>query len=242
MESELFGHVRGAFTGADRDRKGLFASADGGTLFLDEIGDMPMRMQVDLLRALQEKTIRPVGGQKDFTVDVRIIAASNKPLAQLVPQGLFREDLYYRLNVVALKLPPLRARTEDIPLLVDHFLDRIAAQMKSEKMHITRDALRRLSDYGWPGNVRQLEHALLNAAVLADSDVLAGEDFTLEAPEARPLVAAPVPTTGQDRMAREKQRILEALEACNWNKSRAARKLDMPRRTFYRRLKAYDIS
>jgi len=143
---------------------------------------------------------------------------------------------------VALKLPPLRARTEDIPLLVDHFLDRIAAQMKSEKMHITRDALRRLSDYGWPGNVRQLEHALLNAAVLADSDVLAGEDFTLEAPEARPLVAAPVPTTGQDRMAREKQRILEALEACNWNKSRAARKLDMPRRTFYRRLKAYDIS
>ena len=243
LESELFGHVRGAFTGADRDRKGLFAVADGGTLFLDEIGDMPTRMQVDLLRALQEKTIRPVGGQKDFTVDVRIIAASNKPLAQLVPLGKFREDLYYRLNVVALKLPPLRARTEDIPLLVDHFLDRIAAQMKGEKKHLTHDALRRLSEYGWPGNVRQLEHALLNAAVLADDDVLTGEDFTLEAPEARPLQSAlPVPTSGQDRRAREKQRILEALEACNWNKSQAARKLDMPRRTFYRRLKVYDIS
>ncbi len=242
LESELFGHVRGAFTGADRDRKGLFAVAHGGTLFLDEIGDMPMRMQVDLLRALQEKTIRPVGGQKDITVDVRIIAASNKPLAQLVPQGLFREDLYYRLNVVALKLPPLRARTEDIPLLVDHFLDRIAEQMKGDKKHLTREALRRLAEYRWPGNVRQLEHALLNAAVLADSDLLDGEDFTLEAPEAHTPEPTPMPASGQDRREREKQRILEALEACNWNKSKAARRMDMPRRTFYRRLKAYDIS
>ena len=245
LESELFGHVRGAFTGADRDRKGLFAAAHGGTLFLDEIGDMPMRMQVDLLRAVQEKTIRPVGGHKDIQVDVRIIAASNKPLAVLVPQGKFREDLYYRLNVVALRLPPLRERAEDIPLLADHFLTNIAGQMKGTKKKLTRQATHRLGEYNWPGNVRQLEHALLNAVVLADSDLLDAEDFTLEAPQAhapQPLAAAPIPASGVDRLAREKQRILEALETCGWNKSEAARHLGMPRRTFYRRLKTFGIS
>jgi len=242
LESELFGHVRGAFTGADRERKGLFLTAHGGTLFLDEIGDMPARMQVDLLRALQEKTIRPVGAQKDIQVDVRIIAASNKPLAALVQQGSFREDLFYRLKVVTLELPPLRQRADDVPLLVDHFLDLIAAQMKSTKKHLTKVALRRLMDYSWPGNVRQLEHALMNASVLADTDVLDQDDFTLEAPTARKDTRQSHPLTGQQRQTREKEQILEALEACNWNKSKAARRLGMPRRTFYRRLKNYDIS
>jgi transcriptional regulator with GAF, ATPase, and Fis domain len=245
LESELFGHERGAFTGADRDRKGLFAAAHGGTLFLDEIGDMPTRMQVDLLRALQEKTIRPVGAQEDIRVDVRVIAASNKPLPQLVQRGSFREDLYYRLNVVTLRLPPLRERPEDIPLLVDHFLTLIAAQMKVDKKKVTRAALRRLVEYPWPGNVRQLEHALLNASVLADRDFLDESDFTLETPNraAPPEVPAapPPPRSEEDRQARERQRMLEALESCNWNKSRAAELMGMPRRTFYRRLRLYSI-
>jgi serine/threonine-protein kinase PknK len=245
LESELFGHVRGAFTGADRERKGLFTVASGGTLFLDEIGDMPARMQVDLLRALQEKTIRPVGAQDDVKVDVRVLAASNRSLAMLVQKGSFREDLFYRLNVVTLRLPSLRERVEDIPLLVDHFLTAIAGQMKNPKKHLSRGALRRLMEYSWPGNVRQLEHTLMNAAILADGETLDEEDFTLAAP----LVATPAPSaTGrelppsdEDRRAREKRRMLEALESCGWNKSRAAELLGMPRRTFYRRLTAYGI-
>jgi transcriptional regulator with GAF, ATPase, and Fis domain len=248
LESELFGHVRGAFTGADRERKGLFSVADNGTLFLDEIGDMPARMQVDLLRALQEKTIRPVGAQKDIQVDVRVIAASNRPLADLVRSGAFREDLYYRLNVVTLKLPPLRERADDIPLLVDHFLAGIGRQMGTEKKKLTRRAMQQLVEYGWPGNVRQLEHTLMNAAVLAESDVLDEGSFTLEAPVSRAEVSTTAnrlpepPVTEEDRRSREKQQILEALEACNWNKSKAARELGMPRRTFYRRLKDYGVN
>jgi len=245
LESELFGHVRGAFTGADRERKGLFTAAHGGTLFLDEIGDMPMRMQVDLLRALQEKTIRPIGAQQDIKVDVRVIAASNKPLADLIRAKQFREDLYYRLNVVTLKLPALRERREDIPLLCDHFLCAISAQMKSDKKRLTRGALATLTDYSWPGNVRQLEHALMNASVLGDREVLDSDDFRLEAPTAPaaiPISAAPAPSaTATDRRQREHQQIVEALQASNWNKTRAAEILGMPRRTFYRRLKEHGI-
>ncbi len=243
LESELFGHVRGAFTGADRERKGLFASAHGGSLFLDEIGDMPARMQVDLLRALQEKTIRPVGGHDEIKVDVRVIAASNKALAGLVQRGAFREDLFYRLNVVSLRLPPLRERPDDIPLLADHFLSAMAIQMKAEKKRITKEGMRRLLDFAWPGNVRQLEHVLMNAVVLADSAILDAESLTLEAPAAIAPVpsAAPEAQTAEDHRNREKQRILEALEACNWNKSKAAQVLNIPRRTFYRRLTSFGI-
>ena len=245
LESELFGHVRGAFTGADRDRKGLFQASHGGTLFLDEIGDMPHRMQVDLLRALQEKTIRPVGAQKDLKVDVRVIAASNKPLAELVQQGRFREDLFYRLNVVCLKLPPLRQRADDIPLLVDLFLERISTQVKGPRRRVRREAMRHLMAYGWPGNVRQLEHALMNAAVLADGDLLGVDDFNLDAPPtvaATPSEDTPVPSSRGERKAQEMAEILQALEACSWNKSKAARLLGIPRRTFYRRLTSHGIS
>ncbi|MCA9669456.1 MAG: sigma 54-interacting transcriptional regulator [Myxococcales bacterium] len=256
LESELFGHVRGAFTGADRERKGLFQAADGGTLFLDEISDMPSRMQVDLLRALQEHTIRPVGGQKDVKVDVRVIAAANRPLSALVERGEFREDLFYRLHVVRLALPALRERPDDIPLLVDHFLGVIAERMHMPKRGITKAALRRLMSYGWPGNVRQLEHALMNAVVLADGEVLHEDDFSLESPRGTGEHAAVPSGSGafdgdggsraaaaseSDREAEERERIMEALERCNWNKSKAARVLGIPRRTFYRRLRAYDI-
>ena len=245
LESELFGHVRGAFTGADRDRKGLFQAAHGGTLFLDEIGDMPHRMQVDLLRALQEKTIRPVGAQNDLKVDVRVIAASNKPLTGLVQQGRFREDLFYRLNVVCIKLPPLRQRTDDIPLLVDHFISRISTQVQGPRRKVGREAMRSLMAYGWPGNVRQLEHTLMNAAVLADGELLDVDDFNLDAPSKPRAASGPeeqVPANRQERKDLEKARILQALEACNWNKSKAARLMGIPRRTFYRRLTAHGIS
>ena len=246
LESELFGHVRGAFTGADRERKGLFSAADGGTLFLDEIGDMPMRMQVDMLRALQEKVIRPVGSEKDIHVDVRIVAASNKPLPALVEQGLFREDLFYRLHVVKLDIPPLRDRLDDIPLLVDHFLENISRQVPGEKKGITKRALKALMAYSWPGNVRQLEHALMNAAVLADGIALDVDDFTLDAPVVRASHSAEsgdsprsIETgTGDEG---EKEQIVAALKANGWNKSQAAASLGIPRRTFYRRLKAYAI-
>ena len=253
LESELFGHVRGAFTGADRERKGLFAQADGGTLFLDEIGDMPPRMQVDLLRALQEKVIRPVGAQADLRVDVRVLAASNRSLAALVRQGRFREDLFYRLHVVRVALPPLRDRLDDIPLLADFFLKRIAEQMGGEPRRISRAGLRGLMAYHWPGNVRQLEHALLNAAVLAAGTVLDVEDFNLAAPEDLAPELAPqgpvranlapegTATSREQHHAQEQERILAALEQCGWNKSRAAELLSIPRRTFYRRLKAYGI-
>jgi transcriptional regulator with PAS, ATPase and Fis domain len=248
LESELFGHVKGAFTGADRDRKGLFASADGGTLLLDEIGDMPMRMQVDLLRALQEKTIHPIGAQKDISVDVRVLAASNKSLARLVQEKRFREDLYYRLNVVLLKVPPLRERADDIPMLVEHFLNGISTQMKISKKKISTAALRYLMEYPWPGNIRQLEHTLMNASVLVDNPTLEANDFTLDAPLA-PQPSSPSPLTPQgDRdeevsssRGDEREQILNALKKCNWNKSRAAKQLGIPRRTFYRRLKEYGV-
>ncbi len=240
LESELFGHVRGAFTGADRDRRGLFEVASGGTLFLDEIGDTPPRMQAGLLRALQEGVIRRVGATDDIQVDVRLIAATNCDLERAVEQGRFREDLYYRLNVVSLKVPPLRERGDDIALLAEHFLAAASARTGVGKKRLSKAALRRLLEFDWPGNVRQLEHALTNAVVLADSDELSPGDFEIFANP------APAPDHGsslgpEERREREKERIVEALEACGWNKSKAARLLRMPRRTFYRRLADYEI-
>ncbi|MFH1132561.1 MAG: sigma 54-interacting transcriptional regulator [Pseudomonadota bacterium] len=239
LESELFGHVRGAFTGADRERRGLFLAANKGTLFLDEIGDMPMRMQVDLLRALQEKVIRPVGGEKDIKVDVRVVAATNRPLQNLVREKLFREDLFYRLNVVQVVVPPLRERVDDIPLLVDHFLSVIAAQMKAPKKDITRRALHLLMANSWPGNVRQLEHALMNAVILSDGITLDVGDFSLGAPS--------LAKTGKEFLKKgkeieEKQQIIATLERFGGNKTKAAQSLNMARRTFYRRLMEYNLN
>ncbi len=235
LESELFGHVRGAFTGADRDRQGLFQAAHGGTLFLDEVGDTPARMQVDLLRALQERIVRPVGSNKDVAVDTRIITATNKPLRDLVAEGRFREDLFYRLNVVCVRLPPLRERPEDVTLLVDHLLGVLAARMKTPKKTVTREAMRKLCEHPWPGNVRQLEHTLMNAWVLADGEIIEASDLSIDA---RSLTAETTPATRRDS---EKRKILDALEKSGWNKTRACSLLGMPRRTFYRRLRDYDI-
>jgi transcriptional regulator with GAF, ATPase, and Fis domain len=182
LESELFGHVRGAFTGAERDRKGLFREADNGTILLDEIGEMPTKMQASLLRALQEKTVRPIGGAKEEPTNARVIAATNRDLMQMVQAGAFREDLYYRLHVIELHVPALRDRREDIPPLIDYFLTLFAARHRRDRKSVSRDALRRMCAFDWPGNVRHLEHVLLNAWLMSDRDEIELED--LELPEA----------------------------------------------------------
>jgi serine/threonine-protein kinase PknK len=250
LESELFGHVRGAFTGADRDRKGLFREATQGTLLLDEIGEMPQKMQAGLLRVLQEKVVRPVGGSREEPVDTRLIAATHRDLASMVEANRFREDLYYRLHVIEVRVPPLRERLEDIPILIDHFLGIFAARYSRERRSVSRAALKRLMAFSWPGNVRQLENVLLNAWVLSDHPELLIEDFELPTgrgprpPEATSAPPAPPhrsETSLDAHKNSEKERILAALASCNWNRVKAAQLVNLPRRTFYRRLKEYGI-
>jgi serine/threonine-protein kinase PknK len=248
LESELFGHVRGAFTGADRDRKGLFREADGGTLLLDEIGELPMKMQTALLRVLQEKTVRPVGGAKEEPCDARVVAATNRDLAHMVAKGTFREDLFYRLHVIELKVPPLRERSEDIPALVDHFLRLFAARHQRERKSVERTAMRALQAFDWPGNVRQLEHVLLNAWLLAEGDEIHSEDLDLPTSKHATQTQPRAPSTTGIRARSqeefrdvEKDKILSALARCNWNRVQAAKLIGIPRRTFYRRLKDYGI-
>ncbi|MBX3186224.1 MAG: sigma 54-interacting transcriptional regulator [Labilithrix sp.] len=256
LESELFGHVRGAFTGAERDRKGLFREAENGTILLDEIGEMPQKMQAGLLRVLQEKTVRPVGGVKEEPCSARVIAATNRDLATMVAEGTFREDLFYRLHVVELKIPALRERTDDIPALIDHFLGLFAARHKRERKTIERTAVRRLQAFDWPGNVRQLEHVLLNAWLLSEESEITSDDLDLPTASVRP--SPPLGTTSEPRTSAsttstvrartqeeyrdaEKEKILSALTRCNWNRVQAAKMIGVPRRTFYRRLKEYGI-
>jgi serine/threonine-protein kinase PknK len=251
LESELFGHVRGAFTGADRERKGLFRECDGGTILLDEIGETPAKMQAGLLRVLQDGMVRPVGGSSEQSVDVRMIFATNRDLSEMVRGGKFREDLYYRIHVVELRLPSLRERIEDIPQLVDHFLGLFAARYKREKKSVSREALRLLAGFHWPGNVRQLEHVLLNAWVMSDEEELSPTDFDLPATHAASSEERKSPSSSQNRAPErrtlsehhrtERERIIEALRECNWNRVKAAELSGIPRRTFYRRLKEYGI-
>lgn len=240
LESELFGHVKGAFTGAVRDRAGVFIEATGGTLFLDELGDMPSRMQLDLLRVLQEGRVRPVGGSADTAVDVRLVAASRRPLKELVDTRTLREDLYYRLAVVELEVPPLRSRREDIPLLCEHFLGRLAEERSASRKVLDREALQRLLAYDFPGNVRELEHLLLNAAVFAQGDVIRVDDLALDG--TAPVAPRPAsPESYEDFKGAERDRIVATLNAHGWNRAKAARALGMARRTFYRRLKEHAI-
>ncbi len=258
LESELFGHVRGAFTGADRDKPGVIARASGGTLLLDEVEDMPAKMQVDLLRVLQDGVVRPVGGEHDIVVQVRFVAASNAPLEQLVSSGRFRQDLYYRLSVVELRLPALRERRDDIPLLCDYFLSAFARRDDKPPKRLSRDALQRLCRHPLPGNVRQLEHVLLNAWVMTEGTSINASDLALEYPSVPPadvgrsisavssrasqMAPEDLPPDDLDGFkTEEKRRILDALRAHAWNKVKAAKSLGMPRRTLYRRLQEYAI-
>ncbi len=244
MESELFGHRKGSFTGAVADKEGLFQAANGGTLFLDEVADLPLHMQVKLLRAIQERAVRPVGAQKEVPVDVRILSATHKDLAALVREGAFRQDLYYRINVIELRVPPLRERPEDIPQLARHILERIARNTGIRVPALADDAMEALQAYPFPGNVRELENILERACTLAEGEVIRAEDLRL--PERAPLGDdAPGPAglepgamPLEDYLEQvERDAILKALERTRYNKTAAAKLLGITFRALRYRLK-----
>jgi two-component system response regulator HydG len=241
LESELFGHEKGAFTGADRRREGRFFQADGGSLLLDEVSEMPLPMQVKLLRVLQEREFTRVGGDTVIRVDVRVIAATNKDLPELVSGGRFREDLYYRLNVVGLTLPALRERAEDIPLLALHFLEAFALKNRKEVKGFTPQAMDRLIRYAWPGNVRELMNAVERAVVMTRGDFLTEEDISLIPTAAMPEPEQPAAAGARPLEEVEKATILITLKAADGNKSEAARRLGITRRTLHKKLKAYGV-
>ncbi|KGD63702.1 Fis family transcriptional regulator [Alcanivorax nanhaiticus] len=253
MESEFFGHRKGAFTGAVEDRKGLFREADGGTLFLDEVADLPLHMQVKLLRAIQEKSVRPVGEAREFQVNLRILCATHKDLASEMTVGRFRQDLFYRLNVIEAHVPPLRERKEDIPALVDHILLRLSNAWETSPPKISGPALKALCNYPFPGNVRELENTLERAMTLCDGMVIETENLHLHAtslatgtvnsdadnstlPERD--AAQPLEEFLQDI---EREEILKALDATHWNRTAAAKKLGMTFRSLRYRLKKLEL-
>jgi len=246
LESELFGHARGAFTGADRARRGLFVEADAGTLFLDEIGELSPPLQVKLLRVLQEEEVRPIGEAKPRSIDVRVIAATSRDLERDVASGRFREDLFYRLDVFRVRVPPLRERREDVPLLVDHFIARFRESLGKAVRTIADDALDRLVDHTWPGNVRELENVIERAMILADGDRIR----LRELPEAIAISsrsAMPSASSGDFSMRRARRRfeadlIRRALVATGGNRTRAARLLEISHRALLYKIKEYGLS
>jgi len=250
LESELFGHEKGAFTGADKRREGRFRQAHGGSLFLDEIGETRPAMQAKLLRAIQEKEIQRVGGDETLSVNVRILAATNRDLAAEVAAGRFREDLFYRLNVVSVEVPPLRTRREDIPLLAQHFLDRFAARNRKTVKGFTPQAMDALLRHEWPGNVRELENAVERAVILLMGDYVSERELPASIvptapPECSPA-AAPQATVNAAGAAQpleqvERAAILNALELAGGNKSEAARRLGINRKTLHAKLKRYGM-
>jgi len=245
LESELFGYTKGAFTGAVTNKKGLFEEADGGTLLLDEIGDVTPLFQAKLLRVLQTGEIRPVGSTRRITVDVRVIAATNRDLKKMAAERQFRDDLYYRLAVVPLRLPPLRERREDIPLLVEYFLTRSCQRNGREPKTMSPAALRRLLDASWPGNVRELEHTIERAVVLTSSAEIPLENIILESTESD-ISALPSPQAVSHAQAilnnAEREKLRAALTQTNGNRSRAAKVLGISRSTLYEKLKHHHLS
>lgn len=245
MESEFFGYRKGAFTGAEADREGFFQAADGGTLFLDEVADLPLPMQVKLLRAIQEKRVRKVGSTQEEPVDVRIISATHQNLGQLVETGRFRQDLYYRLNVIELRMPALREMREDIPAMAEAILARLAAQSGVPTPHLSPEAVAALQDYSFPGNVRELENILERALALCNSSTIGREDLYLSVPEAALDDTAREPGAKwplQEYLDRvEKEAILEALEKTRYNKTAAAKLLGITFRALRYRLERLGI-
>jgi two-component system response regulator HydG len=243
LESELFGHEKGAFTGADRRKEGKFRQAEGGTLFLDEVSEMSPAMQVKLLRVLQEREITRVGGDDVIRVDVRVIAATNKDLVREIEAGRFRDDLYYRLNVVTLRVPPLRERREDIPLLAGHFHTMFAKKNNKIIKGFTPQAMDRLIKYDWPGNVRELMNAVERAVVLSRSEYLDEAAFTFILPQQQDaeMPVQPIEASKPSLESVEKETILKALETTGGNKSEAARRLGITRRTLHLKLKKYGM-
>jgi DNA-binding NtrC family response regulator len=249
LESELFGHVRGAFTNAIASREGRFALAHGGTIFLDEIGDMSPTLQVKLLRVLQDRSFEPVGSSQTQRVDVRVIAATHQNLAAAIREKRFREDLFYRLNVIPIEMPPLRARKDDIPLLVNHFLKKVQEERHVAACSIERDALARMCVHDWPGNVRELENTVERLVVLKGGGTIGVEDLPAslrEAPSARSNAAPVVPEGGLPLTATvdrfEAELIRQALERTGWNKNQAAKLLEMNRTTLLEKIKKHGLS
>jgi DNA-binding NtrC family response regulator len=240
LESELFGHEKGAFTGASQQKRGKFEMADGGTIFLDEIGDISPKLQVDLLRVLQERSFYRVGGSEEVRVDVRVIAATHVNLQQAVAEGKFRDDLFYRLNVIEIRIPPLRDRREDIPLLAEHFLERLSHELGKDIGEISEGALKLLMDYNWPGNVRELENAVERAMVTCRGRKLNEEDFSFLAQNggAAKAWAAPAGMTIGDM---EKLMIAATLQRTNGNIKESAAILGIDRSTLYEKIKRYEI-
>jgi two-component system response regulator GlrR len=238
MESELFGHEKGAFTGAIRSKKGLFVQAHGGTFFLDEIGDMPLSIQSKLLRAIQERQFYPVGSERPVEVDVRLIVATQKDLENHVKQGLFREDLFYRIHVIPIQLPALRERKEDIPPLVDYFLKKFSRQMKKEVKGLTPQAMQRLMLYDWPGNVRELENALEYAVAMTQQDLIT-DDFVLQSKGMVSQEALKPLKEAKD--AYERSYLIHLLEICEGNVSKAAKLAGKYRADFYDLLRKHNL-
>jgi len=242
LESELFGHTKGAFTDARSARPGLFVQAKGGTIFLDEIGDMPVGLQPKLLRALQERTVRPVGGDTETPIDVRVVAASNRDLETAIEERKFREDLYYRINVIHVELPPLRARGADVILLATHYLQHFAAQSQKDVHSLDAEAAEKLSAYAWPGNVRELANCMERAVALTRNESIGVADLPEKIRNYRTshvLVAATDPTELVPMEEVEKRYILRVLEAVGGNKTLAAQVLGLDRKTLYRKLDRY---
>jgi len=236
LESEFFGHVKGAFTGAASDRAGRFAAADGGTLFLDEVGEVPLHLQAKFLKAVQERSFEPVGSNRSQTVDVRIVSASNRNLKDAVEARQFRADLYYRLSVITLHIPPLRARKADIPLLIDHFLDRLCTRGYA-RATLAPEALRLLLDYPWPGNVRELENALEHALICAVEGVIQPESLPQDIRDYHSRGPLPMMSKGEDADSHQRGQILIALKRCDGNKAAAAKMLGIDRTTLWRRMR-----
>jgi len=240
LESELFGYEKGAFTGANGQAKGKFELADGGTIFLDEIGDISPKLQADLLRVLQERRFYRVGGNEEVEVDVRVIAATNKNLAEEVQQGRFREDLYYRLNVIEIRLPPLRERREDIPLLAEHFVQRISTELGKDVNGLSEEALRVLIAYDWPGNVRELENVIERAIVTCHNGTLEEQDFAWLKRAEQKSESWEIPDVPLGEL--ERRAIVAALDRKHGNVKEASIALGIDRSTLYDKLKRYEIS
>ncbi|OFW45463.1 MAG: Fis family transcriptional regulator [Acidobacteria bacterium RIFCSPLOWO2_12_FULL_67_14b] len=242
LESELFGHERGAFTGADRQKRGLLESADGGTVFLDEISEMVPLLQAKLLRFLEEKSFKRVGGNVDVKVDVRVIAATNRSLQEEVKKGRFREDLYYRLNVMAVPLPPLRDRREDVPLLLNHYIDSFNTEFRKKVRGVSPGALTALKNYGWPGNVRELRNAVERAMLLTDGTELREEHFPmLGTQESGFSTEVGLPAAGINLEELERSLVVQALERSGWNQTKAATLLGLNRDQIRYRIEKFKL-
>jgi len=235
LESELFGHQKGAFTGAMHGRKGFFEVVSGGTLFLDEIGEISAKMQVDLLRVLEEKTITRLGDRQPIDVDFRLISATRQDLEKQVTEGTFREDFFYRVNVIMLTIPPLRQRKEDIPLLVHHFLDKYSRETVKHVDHVDRKAMKLLKDYDWPGNVRELENAIERAVVLSKGRTLGSDSFSFLKPSPARIEKP------RSLREMEKNYIQQILDDCQWNVTKASKVLDINRVTLHKMIKRYNM-